>query len=126
MGINIPAAGLETLGFRIEYSTSRNSTINTAIQFPPQGSFGHVFSWSHPYTTVSVTTANTGNEQESLLSSIDARSIDKKFDDGLPYSGNIFASNFSLTTLNCVDNATQQYILVTDELCGQYYRNFLE
>lgn len=124
-GINIPATKYSNLlGFTIEYQQENYTSQLATRSWPVQGRIGHLFSWSHPGTTV-------GYGSSALINSVDARKLDNKIDDGKPFSGNLFAhgrDNGSSGTYTDVDDCTTgtDYKVDDEYACGQYYRNFLE
>lgn len=116
-GINVPRTEYsDALGFMIEYWPTRNTSVLATRAFPVSGNIGHLFSWSKPGVGINTT---------NLITSINAKSIDAKADDGLPFSGNIFAHGRSGDGVDTCTSGTD-YDVSGEFPCGQYMRNFLE
>ena len=123
-GVNVPETGYSgALGFTIEYWPDNYISQSSTRSWPVQGRIGHLLSWSHPGTTVAIPSAN-------LITAINARKIDRKIDDGKPFSGNIFVhgrdggSSGAYTNVDSCTTGTV-YQATAENACGQYYRNFL-
>ncbi len=121
-GVNVPKTRYNELaGFTLEYWNTVNTSLDTTRNWPVAGKIGHLFSWSNPATGIGTS---------PMISTEDAYAIDNKIDDGLPYTGKIFAfgNNAQGVTYGvdlCV--VSSAYNVASPKLpCAQYFRLFLD
>lgn len=118
--VNVPGMKYsKDLGYTLYYEPTIYTTVSATRAIPVQGKLGHIFSWSTP---------GVGVAAASLITATDALKLDTKMDDGLPFSGNVFAEGQQVGDPNGVSGCTSgtDYVVSTTITCGQYYRNFLE
>jgi prepilin-type N-terminal cleavage/methylation domain-containing protein len=78
-GVNIPASSIDGAGFKVEYIGPNISDSSSFFM----GNYGHIFFFGTSAGT------NYNYLRDPVLSAVEAYSIDKKIDDGLPATGNI-------------------------------------